>query len=249
MNTLEEEVRERLWRVRERIRQAARAAGRDPDSVRLVVVTKGQGVEAARAAIRAGAGILGENYAEEAVQKIESLRGETAVEWHLIGHLQSRKAPLVVGRFALFHALDSLRLAERLDRLCVEAGVRQPVLLEFNVGLEPSKYGWPAADEAGLERWLPEIERIARLPGLEIRGLMAMPPLGSAPADSRPYFERLRALQAALARRLPQADWSELSMGTSGDFEEAIAAGATLVRIGTAILGPRPLKPTLTEPR
>ena len=175
MSELVNSIRERYLATLDRIASAAKRAGRSPDSVKLVVVTKSHPVEVARAAIEAGAVILGENYAEEGVTKIQSLRDFSAVEWHMIGHVQSRKAPLVAGNFNFMHSLDSLKLARKLDRSCGEAGHTLPVLLEFNVGGEESKGGWEASDET---RWaeLPgEISEILAMPNLRVRGLMSMP--------------------------------------------------------------------------
>lgn len=233
-------IGERYQRVLARVEAAAREAGRDPTSVRLVVVTKAQPLEVVRAALAAGVRILGENYAEEAVEKINSLKEEFVVEWHMIGHVQSRKAELVARHFDCVHSLDSLKLARRLDAFCAQAGRRLPVMLEFNVGGEESKFGFPAWDEADWPNRLAEVEAILQLPHLRVCGLMTMPPLFDQPEQSRPYFRRLRRLQEFLAGRFPAADWSELSMGTSLDYEAAIQEGATFVRVGTAIVGPRP---------
>jgi len=208
--------------------------------VRLVVVTKGQPLEVVRAAVEAGARTLGENYAEEAAEKIMHLKSQSDVEWHMIGHVQSRKARLVAEHFALCHSLDSLKLARRLDSFAAEHGRILPVLLECNVGGEAGKYGWNARDESRWEGLVPEAEAVAGLAHLRVRGLMTMPPLGADPQAARPYFERLRRLRDFLAERLPQAGWAELSMGTSADYEAAVEEGATLVRVGQAILGPRP---------
>jgi hypothetical protein len=139
----------------------------------------------------------------------------------------------------LLHSLDSLKLAKRLDRFCAEAGVALPVLLEFNVGGEESKSGWLAGDETLWSPLLEELGEALALPNLQVRGLMTMPPLGSDPEFSRPFFQKLRRLQEYLAAQFPQADFSELSMGTSGDYEAAVREGATMVRIGTAIVGAR----------
>lgn len=239
MNTIIDEVQSRLQEVLENIRLAAVSAGREAHEVQLVVVTKTQSLERTRAAILAGANILGENYPEEAVPKIEALRDYPEVKWHMIGHLQSRKARLVAKHFDLLHSLDSLRLAERLERLLAEMDRRLPVLLEFNVGEERSKYGWQAADERAWARLLPEIESVVALPHLQVCGLMTMPPLFANPEDARPYFVKLRRLRDFLAAQLPQANWRELSMGTSADYLEAIREGATYVRLGQAVLGPR----------
>jgi uncharacterized pyridoxal phosphate-containing UPF0001 family protein len=139
----------------------------------------------------------------------------------------------------MLHSLDSLKLAQRLDRFCAESGRSLTVLLEFNVSGEESKSGFPAWDEDCWTDLLPEIERILALPHLWPRGLMTMPPYFEDPEQSRPYFQKLRRLQAFLAQRLPQTDWSELSMGTSADFPVAVQEGATYVRVGQAILGLR----------
>jgi hypothetical protein len=171
--------------------------------------------------------------------KIQSLREFSAVEWHMIGHVQSRKAQLVPGNFNLLHSLDSLKLAGRLNRFCAETGVALPVLLEFNVGGEESKSGWLAGDETLWSRLTEELSAVIALPNLRVRGLMTMPPLGSDPELSRPFFQKLRRLQECLAGQFPQVDFSELSMGTSSDYETAVREGATMVRIGTAIVGAR----------
>jgi hypothetical protein len=239
MSDLIASIRERYLMRLAAIASAAKKAGREPESVKLVVVTKSQPVEIVRAAIEAGAKILGENYAEEGVMKLQSLREFSAVEWHMIGHVQSRKAQLVAANFNLMHSLDSLKLAKRLDRFSGEAGRQLPVLLEFNVGGEESKGGWPAWDEAHWGGLLGDVAEMLALPHLTVRGLMTMPPLGSTADFSRPFFQRLRRLQEFLSRQFPQADFSELSMGTSSDYEAAVEEGATFVRVGTAIVGAR----------
>lgn len=242
MNELAASIRERYLETLERIASAAERSGREAGAVKLVVVTKAQPVGVARAAVEAGVRILGENYADEGVTKIQSLQNLSAVEWHMIGHVQSRKAVLVAGNFNFMHSLDSLKLAKRLDRFCGEAGRILPVLLEFNVGGEESKGGWEASDEA-LWAGLPgEISEILSLSNLRVRGLMSMPPLGDTAEMSRPYFRKLRRLRDYLASQFPQADFSELSMGTSADYEVAVEEGATFVRVGAAIVGPRQYK-------
>jgi pyridoxal phosphate enzyme (YggS family) len=242
METLVKQIRERFENTLETIAAAARASGRDPESVRLVVVTKAKPLEVVQAAVEAGAHLLGENYPEESVSKISSFGPESGVEWHMIGHVQSRKARLVIEHFDLLQSLDSLKLAKRLDRMAKEAGRVLPVMLEFNVGGEESKYGWPAESEKDWPALYPVLESIMELENLQIRGLMTMPPLETDPEDARIYFRTLRLLRDHLAIRYPQADWHELSMGTSADYEVAVQEGATLVRIGTAILGSRPAR-------
>ena len=241
-------IRERHQRVLGQIAAAAarrrpepvEGSGRDPGAVRLVVVTKSQPLAVVQAAIAAGINILGENYAEEAVAKISALKGKSEVEWHMIGHVQSRKADLVAGHFTMLHSLDSLKLAARLERFCATEGKSLPALLEFNVGGEESKYGWPAWNQARWPDLLPEVEKLLQFPHLSVRGLMTMPPYFEQAERSRPYFQRLRRLRDYLAAQFPKGDWRELSMGTSADFEAAVQEGATYVRVGQAILGPRP---------
>jgi pyridoxal phosphate enzyme (YggS family) len=238
MPSLTDSIRERHLHTLERISAAEHRAGRAPGSTRLVVVTKSQPVETVRAALEAGVKILGENYPEEAVEKMAAI-GTTEAEWHMIGHVQSRKADLIPANFALLHSLDSLKLATRLDRFAAQAGHKLSVLLEFNVGGEESKFGWQATLESAWPKLLPEIDMVLKSGNLTVRGLMTMPPLFEDPEQTRPYFQKLRRLRDFLAQNFPAADWSELSMGTSADFEAAVEEGATLVRVGTAIVGPR----------
>jgi len=239
MGTLVTQIRERYQKTLERIAAAAQASGRVPESVRLVVVTKTQPIEVVQAAVEAGAHLLGENYPDESVSKISYFGPESGVEWHMIGHVQSRKARLVIEHFDLLQSLDSLKLAKRLDWMAKEAGHILPVMLEFNVGGEESKYGWLAQNEKDWPALYPVIESILELGNLQVRGLMTMPPLETDPEDARIYFRTLRLLRDHLAKRYPQTDWRELSMGTSADYEVAVQEGATLVRIGTAIVGAR----------
>jgi len=235
-------IRENYQHTLEQIANAARRSNRDPATIRLVVVTKSQPREVAQAAMEAGVRLLGENYPEEAVTKIQSLGGQSGVEWHMIGHVQSRKARLVVDHFALLHSLDNLKLAQRLNRFAAEANRVLPVLLEFNVGGEESKSGWDASHESQWNAMLPDLSAILDLAHLRVQGLMTMPPLETDPEDSRHFFQRLRRLRDHLAAQFPAADWQELSMGTSADYIVAVEEGATLVRVGTAIVGARKYK-------
>src|SRR5512133_1834120 len=242
MPDLASSIRQNYLYTLDQIANAARKSGRDPGAIRLVVVTKTQPLEIVQAAIEAGVRILGENYPEEGVTKIQSLARQSGVEWHMIGHVQSRKARLVADHYALLHSLDSLKLARRLDRFAAEGNHVLPVLLEFNTGGEESKSGWNALDESRWNTFLPEISELLDLPHLRVLGLMTMPPLGTDPEESRRFFLRLRQLRDHLADQFPQANWRELSMGTSTDFEVAVQEGATLVRVGTAIVGARKYK-------
>ena len=239
MSDLVASIREGYQYTLDQIAAAARKSGRSSEDVKLVVVTKSQPVEVAQVAIEAGVRILGENYPEEGVTKIQSLSSQSGVEWHMIGHVQSRKARLVAEHFELLHSLDSLKLAQRLDRFAAEQDRILPVLLEFNVGGEDTKSGWDASDNSQWDKFLPDVQSILDLPNLSVHGLMTMPPLGTAPEDSRRFFQRLRLLRDHLASLHADTDWSELSMGTSGDYTVAVEEGATLVRVGTAIVGAR----------
>jgi len=242
MSELVKSIREKYIHTLDQIATAASKSGRDPNEIRLVVVTKSQPLEIVQAAIEAGARILGENYPEEGVTKIQSVGLQSGVEWHMIGHVQSRKVRLVADHFALLHSLDSLKLAQRLERFAAESNRTLPVLLEFNVGGEESKGGWEASDESNWNALLPEINSILDLPHLRVRGLMTMPPLEVDPEQARRFFRRLRLLRDHLATQLPGGNWRELSMGTSADYAVAVEEGVTLVRVGTAIVGARRLK-------
>jgi PLP dependent protein len=234
-----ESIRDNLARVLDQIHWAASSSGRIDTEVRLLVVTKGQPVQKIQAAYYAGARLFGENYPEETLAKIEALKEFTDLQWHMIGHLQSRKAPIIAEHFHMLHSLDSIHLAEKLNRALMEADRKLPVLLEVNVSGEESKFGFPAWNENRWEELLPEVDQILAFENLRIQGLMTMPPQFEDPEQVRPYFERTRRLRDYLSNHFPQADWKELSMGTSADFCVAIQAGATYVRIGTAIVGPR----------
>lgn len=233
-----EQIRLNYQSILGRLDSACRAAGRDAGQVRLLVVTKTHPIEAVQAVGAAGAHHIGESYVDEALPKIEALQAE-GFEWHMIGHVQSRKSAAVAGSFDWLHSLDSLKLARRLSRACQEAGRSLKVLFECNISGESSKSGFPVWDSAGAGRLVEDLEQILSLPGLIPMGLMTIPPLSDEPEQSRPYFRRLRELRDDLSKRFPAACWSELSMGMSGDFEIAVQEGATWVRVGTAIMGPR----------
>jgi len=232
-------IRENFLNITERINERCMSVGRSTDSVKLVVVTKGHPISAVKDAIKAGIEILAENYVQEAIQKVEACAGIENVEWHMIGHVQSRKAKFVPKYFSYLQSLDSLRLAIRLNRFAGELGIQLPVLLECNVSGEKSKYGWRAWEEEKWENLLEEISPVSELPNLEIKGIMTMPPFFENPELARPYFQLLRRLREFLSKQIPHINWSDLSMGMSADFEVAIEEGATMVRIGTAIMGPR----------
>jgi len=170
---------------------------------------------------------------------MEAIGAMTGIEWHMIGHLQSRKARLVCDHFQRLHSLDSLHLAIKLNTLLMEENKVLPAFLEFNVGGEESKSGWPAWDEGSWGTLIPELKQLLELSQLHIEGLMTMPPLSDDTTLARSYFQKLRRLSFFLTDKLPELHLSELSMGTSADFDIAVEEGATFVRIGQAILGPR----------
>lgn len=237
-----ETIRHNLALVHERIDKAAASVRRPSSEVKLVVVSKRQPVELIVAAARAGANIFGENYAEEIPPKQALLGDIPGLQWHMIGHIQSRKTKIVAECVDFVHSVDSLALAERLDRDALVRERGMPVLLEMNVSSEETKGGWPAWNEAHWSELIPVIESVLTRENLEIRGLMVMPPLFENPEQVRPYFSRLARLRDFLATRFPTVNWTELSMGTSADYEIGIQEGATFVRIGQAILGPRPAR-------
>jgi pyridoxal phosphate enzyme (YggS family) len=225
------QVAQNLALVHRRLAEAAHRAGRDPGEVRLVAVSKK--VEAARLnqAVAAGQRLFGENYVQEAKGKIAALG--PGLSWHLIGSLQTNKAREAVALFDLIHAVDRLKLAQALESAAARLGKVQAVLLQVNLAAEDTKSG--AAPEA-----VPELlKALAGLPHLEVAGLMTMPPWFADPEAARPFFRALRELRDRM-RDLVGLALPELSMGMSGDYEVAVAEGATLVRVGTAIFGTRP---------
>lgn len=225
-----ERLSETLPRVRDMIAEAELRAGRAPDSVRLVAVTKTHPLEAVRAALDAGLHDLGENRVEELVTKAAAL-GDDRVRWHMIGHLQRRKAPDVIGIADLVHSVDTLRLAERLSSKTGPEGVS--VLVQVNTSGEDAKSGFdPGAAEQG-------VLAVAALPGLRVEGLMTMAPFVDDEAILRPCFSRLRELLDAV-RRQDESIGEILSMGMTNDLGLAIEEGSTMVRIGTALFGARP---------
>lgn len=240
-----------IARVGDRITRACARAGRDRAAVTLVAISKTFPAELIGEAYRLGLRNFGENRVEEAEGKISNLNSQmadpasdlrlaaSAITWHLVGHLQSRKASGAVKLFHLIHSVDSVKLADKLSRLCVTAGRVMPVLLECNMSGEESKYGFRVTNEAERDARLPEVETILALPGLRVQGLMTVPPVSVDPGDARPFFRWLREWRDHLRACFPQSDWRHLSMGMTDDFEVAIEEGATLVRIGRAIFGER----------
>lgn len=212
---------------------AAGRAGRAPESVRLIAVSKTHPIDAVRAAADAGQLDFGENKVQEALQKIAQ-SADTRLRWHLIGHLQSNKARKAAAAVQTIHAVDSIDLLKKIDQASAEAGRPLEVLVQVDLALEDTKYGAPVAEVPGIFAAAADCRSAALV------GLMLLPPLAENPEDARPWFARLRALRDQLAEGgVPPARLRELSMGMSHDFAVAIEEGATMVRVGTAIFGAR----------
>ena len=226
-------MKERIQRVQERIKAAAIGCYRAESDIRLVAVSKTMSAEIVKDAIEAGMTDFGENYIQEARDKITSLSA-FPVSWHYIGHLQSNKAKYAVRMFDLIHSVDSLKLAGELDKFAKKNDKVQDILIQVNVAREDSKSGIYEEDTIQL------LTDIARLKNVAVKGLMTMPPFFNAPDRVRPYFAALRELRDRInAEKIPGISLKELSMGMTGDFEAAIEEGATMVRVGTAIFGER----------
>lgn len=227
------EVPRRLAEVRERIANAAGRAGRKPEDVRLIAVSKTHPIEAVRAAADAGQIDFGENKVQEALQKIAQST-DNSLRWHLIGHLQSNKARKAAGAVGAIHAIDSVDLLKRVDQAASEAGRIVDVLIQVDLALEDTKHGAPLGEVAAI------VTAAGSCTAAKLAGLMLLPPLAGNPEDARPWFRQLRELRDGLVSNGTPADrLRELSMGMSHDFEVAIAEGSTMVRVGTAIFGER----------
>lgn len=231
-------IPDNIARVRERIAAAARRAGRNPDEITLMGVSKTFPAERIRESYAAGLRVLGENRVQEFAEKAAALRDLQGAEWHLIGHLQSNKAAKAVELFGAVDSVDSVKLAEKLDAAAQKLGKKLATLIEINVGGEEAKSGVAPGSEE-LERILREAPRWQNL---GIRGLMTVPPYTEDPEGARPFFRQLREIRDQMAaRHLPAVVMDVLSMGMSHDFEIAIEEGSTCVRVGTAIFGERAL--------
>jgi PLP dependent protein len=225
-------IAENIAGIRRRLNGAAARAGRDPESIRLMAVSKTVEPDRVRQAIDAGITLLGENYVQEAREKIPVIGH--GIEWHMIGHLQTNKAKYVVNLFDWIHSVDRQELAYELDKRAGQNGRTLNVLVEVNLSGEASKSGVEPSQVLELVR------QIATLPNLSVRGLMTMPPYSDHPETSRPFFIELRRLRDDIARAgIPNIVMDELSMGMTDDFEVAVEEGATIVRVGRAIFGER----------
>ena len=227
---MSERLEDRIAEVRARIERAAREAGRAPGEITLVAVSKGFSAEVVERALDAGVTDVGENRAQELAAKAGAVKG--AARWHFVGRLQSNKVRVVVGACDVIHSVDRSKVADAIAARARTSGIIQDVLVEVNVSGEGVKGGVEAKDAVRFAA------RIATLEGLRVIGLMTVPPWPERPADSAPHYARLRELRDELVASAPGA--RELSMGMTRDFEVAIREGATLVRVGAAIFGPRP---------
>ncbi len=225
-------IADNLARLEERIASSAERAGVSPESIRLVAVTKVTPVAAILEAIEAGITAIGENRVQEALSKFPEVgRG---VEWHLVGHLQSNKAARAVELFDLIHSVDSLKIARALSRNAAECGRDVNILIQVNTSGEETKFGIPPQDA------VPLVEDISRLSGIHVKGLMTIGPFRPDPEEARPSFHTVRKLAEKITSLgIEGVDMRWLSMGMSGDFEVAIEEGANLIRVGTAMFGPR----------
>lgn len=229
-------IADRVSVIRQRIEAAAARSGRNPESIRLIAATKTVPVARIETALDAGVLHVGESKLQEALPKLHALESRRNVTWHFIGRLQRRKVKALIGRFQLIHSVDSVELAEEINRRAEEKGLCQSVLLEVNIGEEATKTGFSASELSNI------LALLGAMPNVAIKGLMAIPPPTDAPEAARPFFRAVRDLADSLKRSAhDRIRMDELSMGMSHDFEIAIEEGATCVRIGTAIFGARPV--------
>jgi len=236
-----QKIKERLEIIQFKLTLAAEKSGRSASDVLILAVRNRQPIGVFEAGYACGLRSFGENYSAEAVDKIHQLAHLKDVRWEMIGHVQSRKSALVAANFSRVHSLDSLKLARRFDS--ARSGLDNPqpleVLLEINVSGEASKEGLPAWKNDQWEDLLPFISEVRSFGCLHLTGLMTMPPLFENPEHSRPFFQRLRQARDFLNQQIPGLELTELSMGTSADYGVAVEEGATIIRIGQALLGPR----------
>ncbi len=228
-------MRERFERIRERIAEACLRVGRSPEEVKLLGASKAQPPEKIREAVSCGLRLVGENYVQEAEKKMAQLK-DLPVEWHLIGYLQKNKAKKACRLFDVVETVDRVEIAKRLSKEAESLGRVLPVFVQVNIGREESKHG------VSPEGLFALVEEVLGLSGLKLKGLMCIPPFLPDPEEIRPYFSQMRRLFEKVKEEFGLSEFSELSMGMSHDFEVAVEEGATIVRIGTALFGERPLK-------
>lgn len=231
-------LNEKIDAVRDRIRSACLKSKRNESDVTLIAVSKTKSAELVKKAAELGVLNFGENYVQEALKKIEKI--DQKLSWHFIGHLQTNKSKPVVGKFETIQSVDRIELAKALSARAVEAGLVQKILMQIKLGDEPNKGGVAPSKAVEL------MDKIQTLPNIFIGGLMTLPPIEADPEENRKYFSELRGIATRLAPRLSseKGKMEHLSMGTTYDFEVAIEEGATMIRVGTAIFGPRELVAT-----
>ena len=237
-NEQKETIRQNIETVLERIHNSAKTAGRDPDRITLIAVTKQKPALFVKNLAELGITRIGESYLKEALFKMGLLK-DIKIEWHMIGTIQQGKEKDIVPNFAEVHSVDSIKTAISLNKYASLNERKLPVYLEFNVSGEESKHGWETWEDDRWDDLLPEMNEILDLSNLEVKGLMTMAPYSIDPQKARPFFQRLRKLQDYLTKEIPASNLADLSMGMSGDFEVAIEEGATVLRIGSALVGPR----------
>jgi len=231
-------LRERIEQIQERIDKAARRSGRKSAKIELIAVTKEKSAAVVKSLSENGISKIGESYLSEALFKINIL-AEYKLEWHMIGNIQHGKEAQIALNFEEVHSVGRLQIAETLNKKAKQFNRTLPIYLEFNVSGEDTKHGWNAWKESQWEKMLPALDQVMGFSSLEIKGLMTMAPYSVNPEDARPYFIKLRKLGEYLSRNYPKTNLNGFSMGMSGDFEIAIEEGATALRIGSALVGPR----------
>ena len=225
-------IRENLKTVQNEINAACSRANRDPSQVTLIAVSKTKPVPALREAYDAGVRDFGENKVQEIMDKLPQLPSD--IRWHMIGHLQRNKVKYIIGKVAMIHSVDSLRLAEEISRESIRRGVETDILIEVNIAGEESKYGVSPAEAPEL------IEKIAKLSGIHVRGLMTIAPYTEVPEKNRPYFDKLTQLSVDIkGKNIDNVSMNVLSLGMTGDYSVALEEGATCIRVGTGIFGER----------
>jgi hypothetical protein len=236
--------RQNLELLEAQIQNAISSTGRDRSSLRVVVVTKTHPADIIEELLELGVSDIGESYLQEAVEKMDSLENMgtnlSKTNWHMIGHIQSRKAKEVAANFNWVHSVDSLKLARRLDRAAKDENKRLKVLVQVNISGELSKFGFAAKLAEDRDNLLESMKELISLSNLDVLGLMSIPPFDEEKAQAKKIFHQTIELRDYLEGQFPENPLPELSMGMSNDFQEAIIAGATIIRVGSAILGPRP---------
>lgn len=234
----EQSIIENIDQVKTRIQQAAQRSGRVDSEIDLVAVTKQKPAVIVKTLAENGVAKIGESYLSEAVFKIDLLR-DLNIEWHMIGNIQRGKEKNIARYFDVVHSVAAKKTARELDKHARSNDKVVPVYLEFNVSGESTKQGWSAGREGDIDTLLPEITEVLQYPNLDVIGLMTMAPYSTDPEQARPFFKRMREIRDQLSALFPQTHLAGLSMGMSGDFEVAIEEGATVVRIGSALVGAR----------